>query len=321
MLTVCYYNEDLFRMQSDIGLTDIDWPQDSKIWLDFDGRPDDTEIARLAELLAIHPIAVRGLFDESRRPRLQEFTDQVYLGARAIVTREETADIELRHIGFFMGNGFLITAHFGALEIIDRGRKRLESNAGEVRGLGADHLLYLLLDCIVDDYYCAVDQMAEEIDDLDTRSDQNYDRRLQHDILQSKRHLLVLHKAITPLRDVMLNLRRTDNPMVSPHTEIYLRDIFEHVLQLLDTVDTYREVLTNSTELAMAATNNRMNEVMTVLTVITTFFVPLNFIAGFYGMNLIMPENQVAMTYPIVIGIMVSIVISMFFWLKHKKWL
>lgn len=321
MLTVCTYNKDFFTQQDDVLLSQISWPDDTCIWLDFDARPDDSEIARLADRLSIHPIAVKNLFDESLHPRLQEFADQVYLGARAIVQDGADGEIDLSHLGFFMGSRFLVTSHTRPLSILARTRSRLESNAGDALAQGSDYLLYLILDSLVDDYYDEVDQMAEAIDEIDSRASDTYDKHLQHDVSTSKRRLLVLHKAITPLRDILLNLRRTDQQIIQDHTEAYLRDIFEHILQLLDTIDTYREVLSNTTELAMAAASNRMNEVITVLTVVTSFFIPLNFIAGYFGMNLLMPEMNKAITYPIVIVLMLATVAGMFFWLKKKKWL
>jgi magnesium transporter len=321
MLTICTYNKDSFSLQSEISLSQTSWPDGTTIWLDFDSRPDEEEITRLTDKLSIHPIAIKNLFDESLRPRLQEFPGQVYLGARAIVQDGTGEDISLCHLGLFIGKHFLITSHSGPLSILARSATRLESNAGDALSLGPDYLLYLMLDSLVDDYYSEVDQMAETIDEIDSRAGETYDKHLQHDVSTSKRRLLMLHKAITPLRDILLNLRRTDQAMISAHTEIYLRDIFEHVLQLLDTIDTYREVLSNTTELAMAAASNRMNEVMTVLTVVTSFFIPLNFIVGYFGMNLLMPEIKNAVTYPVAIVLMLMSVFGMLIWFKRKKWL
>jgi magnesium transporter len=321
MLNICVYGENHFQYLEDTRLTDFVWPEAAGVWLDYTSRPAEPEIAELAGRLSIHPIALRNLFDEALRPRLQEFGSTVFLGARAVVQDGDAGELLLAPISFFLGTGFLLTAHPQAVPIVERARSRLESNAGSAQAMGTDYLLYLLLDCLVDDYYSEVDQMAEAIDEIDSRAGETYDKHLQADVLRSKRRLLVLHKAITPLRDILLNLRRTDQKIVSPHTEVYLRDIFEHILQLLDTIDTYREVLSNTTELAMAAASNRMNEVMTVLTVITSFFIPLNFIVGYFGMNLIMPEANRSVTYPIVIVIMVTTVLSMFYWFKRKKWL
>ncbi|MEA4889312.1 MAG: magnesium/cobalt transporter CorA [Clostridiaceae bacterium] len=333
MVNVCYYDKDAFDCQQYDRLTDIHWPTESKLWIDFSDEPSEDEIHWLSEQLGLHPIAIKSLFDASRHSRLQEFTQQIYLGTWVLTDEDpfsanegasapdDQSELQVKHLGLVLGGQFLISAHSGPLATIERSRKRLQDDAGEVRSQAPDFLLYQIMDGVVDDYYEAVDRMSEQIDDLDTRMDEPYDRRLQHDVLVSKRRLLVLHKAITPLRDTLLNLRRLDHPIISHHTDIYMRDIFEHILQLLDTIDTYRDVLSNTVELGMAAASNRMNEVMTVLTVVTSFFIPLSFITGYFGMNLAMPEMNNPITYPIVIGLMLATVISMIIWFKRKKWL
>lgn len=236
----------------------------------------------------------------------------------ADATETPTAFV-LRRLGIVLSDRFLITAHRVPLAAVDRLQVRLETDAAGIRKEMPDSLLYHLLDAVVDDYYEAVDQMSERIDDFDTRDGISYDSRLQRDILDNKRHLLILHKAIMPLRDTLLNLRRLDNPLIQEKTQPYMRDLFEHVLQLLDSIDNYRDVLTNTVELAMAATNNRLSEVMTVLTVVSTFFIPLNFIVGYFGMNLKMPEMAHPITYPIVIVVLIATVTFMYFWMRRRK--
>ncbi|MPN30307.1 Cobalt/magnesium transport protein CorA [bioreactor metagenome] len=136
-----------------------------------------------------------------------------------------------------------------------------------------------------------------------------------------KLRLLKLHKAIAPLRDALLNLRHTESPFISDHVSVYMRDAFENILQLLNMVETYREVLSTSSEMMMTVASNRMNETITFLTIISSFFIPLTFIVGFYGMNLRMPETQLSVTYPVVIALMAATVLLMFLWFRRKKWL
>ena len=299
-------------------------------WLDLGVEPDAAFKELMQVRLGIHPIAIRSLFDDVRHPRLLEFTDHFYMGFKVVVLEppqnrpHDSSGLHLTFLGLVLGPNFIVTAHLEPLALLNRTYERLQSNANQVRNIGTGRLLYLLLDSLVDDYFDTLDELAETIDDIDARATEltiKPDRQLQHDILDSKRQLLAMHKAISPLRDALLNMRRTDNALVGESNELYMRDVFEHILQLLDTIETYREVLSNTTELIMSAASNRMNEIMTFLTVFTTFFIPINFVAGFYGMNLIMPENQKAVTYPIVIGVMLLFILGMYIWFRHKKWL
>ncbi len=299
-------------------------------WLDLQAEPDAAFKEMMQMRLGIHPIALKSLFDDVRHPRMLEFADHFYMGFKVVVAGPgpdnavESSGLHLTFLSLVLGPHFIITAHLEPLSLLDRTLERLKANANQVQSVGTGRLLYLLLDSLVDDYFDRLDELAEAIDDIDARATEltvKPDRQLQHDILDSKRQLLAMHQAIAPLRDALLNMRRTDGALIGEANELYLRDIFEHILQLLDTIETYREVLSNTTELIMSAASNRMNEIMTFLTVFTTFFIPLNFIAGFYGMNLIMPENRQAVTYPIVIVIMLLLILGMFLWFRRKKWL
>jgi magnesium transporter len=249
-----------------------------------------------------------------------EYENHVFLNARAI--HQVPGDgSELTELAAVLGQHYVLTAHRDPLGLIERTLERVQGNAGHVRELGPAHLFYLLLDGLVDDYFEWVDALSETVDDIDARAGEPYDRHLSGDIAAGKRRVLTLHRAISPLRDALLNLRRTDHKFISDHTAVYIRDAFEHLLQLLETVETYREVLSSTTELMMSAASNRMNEVITALTLITSLFIPITFIAGFYGMNLMMPEFRSPIAYPIVIGVMVLTVAGMFIWFRRKKWL
>lgn len=291
-------------------------------WIDITASPDQDFLNQLEKLLGLHEIALDNLFDNLRNPRLLEFEDHLLLGTRTLAQTNDSLSIS--NLGIVLGKGFLLTAHDEPLLLIDQALRRVRANSNQVLTKGPDRLLYLILDTLVDDYYETLDQLSETIDDIDDRATllaHNRDMGLQHAILDTKRQLLAIHRAVAPLRDALLNLRRTNRTLISESAELYLRDVFEHILQLLDTVETYRDILSSTTELIMSAASNRMNEIMTFLTVFTTFFIPINFLTSYYGMNLVMPEAQIAVTYPILIAIMAAMLAFMFVWFKRKKWL
>ncbi len=291
-------------------------------WIDITSSPDQQFLNQLEQHLGLHEIALDNLFDNLKNPRLLEFDDHLLLGARVLNLSGD--EIALSNLGIVLGKGFLLTAHDEALPWLDRVIQRVFANSNQVLSKGPDRLLYIALDTLVDDYYEILDTLSETIDDIDDRATElahKTDIIIQRDILTTKRRLLAIHRAVAPLRDALLNLRRTNRTLISESSELYLRDVFEHILQLLDTVETYREILSSTTELIMSAASNRMNEIMTFLTVFTTFFIPINFITSYYGMNLIMPEAKAAITYPIMIALMASLLGLMFVWFKRKKWL
>ena len=292
------------------------------LWIDITQTPDQEFLNRLERQLGLHEIALDNLFDNLRNPRLLEFEDHLLLGSRVLYKLDE--ELAITNLGIVLGKGFILTAHEQPLMLIDRTLARARANSNQVLSNGPDRFLYLLLDTLVDDYYETIDLLSENIDSIDDRATElghKQDLQLQRDILHTKRQLLAIHRAVTPLRDALLNLRRSNRELISESAELYLRDIFEHILQLLDTVETYREILSSTTELIMSAASNRMNEIMTFLTVFSTFFFPINFITSFYGMNLVMPEAKIPVTYPVVLALMGVMIAFMFVWFKRKKWL
>lgn len=292
------------------------------IWVDISGSPDQELLNGLEQRLGLHAIALDNLFDNLRNPRLLEFEDHLLLGTRVLTKAD--SEIEISNFGLVLGQGFLLTAHDEPMPWLEHVLQRIKANNNQVLSKGPDRLMHLLLDTLVDDYYEILDGLSEIIDDIDDRATElvhKTDIAVQRDILSTKRQLLAIHRAVAPLRDALLNLRRTNRVLISESSELYLRDVFEHILQLLDTVETYREILSSTTELIMSAASNRMNEIMTFLTVFTTFFIPINFITSYYGMNLIMPEARLAVTYPIMLALMAALVALMFVWFKRKKWL
>lgn len=305
-------------------LTQIPRGEEHFLWLDIGESPDQEFLNQIEKLLGLHEIALDNLFDNLRNPRLLEFQDHLLLGSRVLLPLDNGDELEITNLGLVLGQGFILTAHDRPLPIIDHILDRARSNSNQVLSNGPDRFLYLVLDTLVDEYYETLDTLSESIDSIDDRATalgHKQDLQLQRDILHTKRQLLAIHRAVTPLRDALLNLRRSNRTLINESAELYLRDVFEHILQLLDTVETYREILSSTTELIMSAASNRMNEIMTFLTVFSTFFFPINFITSYYGMNLVMPEARLPMTYPFMIGLMGVMIAIMFIWFKRKKWL
>lgn len=289
-------------------------------WIDIEDGDSHGAVNALAEHFQIHPLAIASLEAPFDQPRLEEFEHHVMLNAR-VLTDTSVADVGLVRLVVLMGIDFIITVHAQPLNMIERTIERMRGDTLHMLRQKADFIFYLLLDSLGDSYFTLLDRLSEDIDDIDDRVTERYDKALQTEIMQTKRRLLTLHRAIAPLRDALLNLRHAESPFISEHVSVYMRDAFENILQLLNMVETYREVLSNSSEMMMTVASNRMNETITFLTIISSFFIPLTFIVGFYGMNLRMPEAGLPITYPVVIAVMSVTVMLMFLWFRRKKWL
>ncbi len=292
------------------------------VWFDFRGPMDKAIAARLIDGWDLHALAVHAVTDLSGIVRLQEYATHVALALTVIAT--DTADTAgVRRIGLLLGRGYLMTYHEGDERVIadvsDRIGDRIPQKSGSA------YLLYELLDCLLEDYFEAIERISERIDDLDSRlterDDSKTQARLQEEILSIKRQLLVLNRALTPLRDSLQSIRHTDGGLISDSDRAYLGHASNQVLSILESVISDREILTGAAELLMSTATKRMNEVMTFLTVFTTLFIPINFIASFYGMNLMIPEFGMHNAYPVVIGVMVAIVAGMFLWFRRRGWL
>lgn len=293
------------------------------VWIDFEGVMDPAVAERLTDAWNLHALAVHMASDPAAGSvRLQEHASHLSLGLTAVPEGGADPDGQ-RRIGVVMGRDYLLTFHAGREPVVESMAERLAT--GIPSKAGAAYLLYELLDMLLEGYFESTESISEAIDSLDARlTDRNDAKslaRMQEEILTIKKRLLALHRALIPLRDSLQSMRQTDGGLIRDSDRAYLRHASDQVLSILDTVSGDRDVLAGASEILMSAGTKRMNEVMTFLTVFTTFFIPINFIASVYGMNLLMPEFGYRWSYPIVLGVMAVIVAGMFLWFRRRGWL
>ena len=292
------------------------------LWLDFYGVLSASLISHLVTVWGLHALAIHAASDSSASTRLQEYSTHISLGLR-VITGDTGSMTAAARISILMGQGFLMTFHEKEEPVLASVQERIADRLP--RSSGAAYLMYEMLDGLMEGYFEAIEGISELIDDLDARLTERDDAkslaRLQEEILGIKRRLLVLHRALTPLRDSLQSIRHTDGGLINDTDRAYLRHAADQVLSILDNIASDREILAGASEILMSAATKHMNEVMTFLTVFTAFFIPINFIAGFYGMNLIMPEFGMKGAYPVVIAVMATIVASMFLWFRRRGWL
>ncbi|MBC7773523.1 MAG: magnesium/cobalt transporter CorA [Pyrinomonadaceae bacterium] len=296
------------------------WPV---TWVNVDGLGDASLIAALGELFGLHSLALEDVLNTHQRAKVDVFSDHLY-----IVTREvELSDrLDTDQISMFLGKNYVITFQERTGDCLGAVRERIRKSA-VFRSHAPDYLAYALLDAVIDGYFPTLEQLGERIESLEEEVVLNPKDDLVHRIHATKRELLTLRRAIWPARDAINTLLRDPNPLIRDETRLYLRDCHDHVIQVIDMMETYRELGSDLMDIYLSSLSNRLNSVMKVLTMIATIFMPLSFIVGIYGMNfnrehpLNMPELDWKYGYPAVWGVILCTVAGMAYYFWRNGWL
>ena len=288
-------------------------------WINAECFDDPGEINQLAETFKIHPLTVEDIIETSQRPKTEEFDDYLFITFKAVNPSE---GLEFEHMSLIITTDTVLTFQEKPGDYFDGIRKRILNNAGRIRRMGADYLAYAIIDAVVDEYFIILDSLGSEIEDFEDRAVDEKDESFINDIRQIKQKLLKVRRVVWPLRESLSLLMHLDSKRISNELEPFLKDLYDHIIQAAETVETYRELVAGVMEVNLSAASNRLNKVMKVLTIISTIFIPLTFIVGVYGMNFrFMPELEQPLAYPIIWGIMGAIALGMLLFFKRRKWL
>ena len=295
---------------------------DKVTWFNIDGLSNTKDIEKLGKYYDLHQLIIEDIVNTNQRPKIDEYQDYIYVVAKMLY-HGKNGHIENEHISFVLGKDYVLSFQEAGGDVFNNVRDRLSESHGRIRSNGADYLLFALLDAIVDNYFIVIEDIADKIENLEERlfeSQPNDD--ITFEIQELKRAILRIRRAVFPLREVVSRLEKMDGDLINDRTRNYLRDLYDHILQVSDNIDIYREMTWGLMDMYMTTISNKMNEVMKVLTIIATIFIPLTFIAGIYGMNFeFMPELQWKYSYYVLWGIMLTIFVLMLFYFKRKKWL
>jgi magnesium transporter len=292
-------------------------------WINVNAIHDVGLIRALGDAFGIHPLTLEDLVNTLQRPKIEEFPNYTFIVLKMLSFNETTQNVDVEHVSLILGERFVLSFQEEAGDVFGAVRERLRSAKGRLRSMKADYLAYSLMDAVVDHYFIAVERIGEQIEELDERSlsEQNPEEDIS-EIHRLKRVILMLRRAAWPLREEIGALEKSELAMVSPETRVYWRDLYDHTIQILDMADTYRDILGGMHDTYLTSMSNRMNEIMKVLTIIATIFIPLTFIAGVYGMNFAyMPELQWRWGYYLVWGVMLAVGGGLLAYFKKKKWL
>lgn len=299
------------------------WPV---LWVNVDGLGDANAINALGEMFKLHKLALEDVVNVHQRAKVEPYPDNVYIVARmAEISQSRVGGDQL---SMFVGKNCVLTFQERAGDCFDSVRDQIRNARGRVRASGPDFLAYLLVDAVVDHYFPLLEQFGEIIEDLEDRVVENPHRLLIARIHETKHDLLVLRRTIWPLREAVHALFREPIPFFAEETRLHLRDTYDHTVQIIDLLETYRETASSMLDIYLSALSNRMNEIMKVLTIIATIFIPLSWVAGVYGMNFRtekspfnMPELDWYWGYPFALFLMVAIVVAEVYFFWRKGWL
>jgi magnesium transporter len=296
-------------------------PAGSVTWVNVEGIGRLELLKRLGDCYGIHPLVLEDIANTDQRPKAEEYDQYLFVVLKMLLP--VASGVVSEQVSLVLGEGWLLTFQEGlAGDPFGPVRERLKAGQGRIRSQEADFLTYSLLDVIVDNYFIVLEQAAEHIELLEEELMRSPSQRTLAEIYRLKRELLFIHKAIWPLREVISSLIRRESHLVKPSTLIYLRDLYDHTIQVIETVETLRDMLSGMLDIYLSSVSYRMNGIMKVLTIIATIFMPLTFIVGLYGMNFKhMPELEWRWGYPAVLLLMVAVTAGMLMFFRRKDWL
>jgi len=292
-------------------------------WFNIDGIHDVGMLQKIGDEFHLHPLTLEDIVNAEQRPKFEEYDDYLFIVLKMIRYDERTKQILPEQVSLILRNNVLLSFQEGIEgDVFESIRERLRNGRGKIRTLGADYVCYTLIDSVVDNYFSILESIGEDIEDLEEELLENPTPKTLHKIHHLKRELIFLRKSVWPLREVIGALQRDDSPFLSQTTNIFLRDVYDHTIQVIDTLETYRDMLSGMIDIYMSSISNKLNEVMKVLTIIATVFIPLTFIVGVYGMNFeCMPELKWPFGYALVWGVMLLLAGGMFVYFRRKRWL
>jgi len=320
-IEVIQYTEGDVREERVASIADIAdlKDHDGVTWLNIEGLGSVEMIEELNNHLGLHPLALEDALNTHQRPKADEYRDHLYVVLRMLHHEDE---VETEQVSVFLGRNFVVTLQEHPGDCLDSIRDRIRTKKGQIRSHGADYLMYAIVDAIIDSYFPFLEKLGEVLEELEDDVIAQPVPRTLGRVHAVKHDLLKARRATWPVREVISGILRDESPFIGETARIYLRDCYDHAVQVLDVVETYRELASGLMDVYMSSVSNRMNEVMKVLTIIATIFIPLTFIAGIYGMNFEwMPELKWKAGYPVVWVVMIAITVFMIVLFRRAGWL
>lgn len=296
-------------------------------WINIDGLHQVEVLEKLGSCYGIHPLVLEDILTD-QRPKVEDYDDYIFIVLKMLYYNENGDDtlgetkIDVDQVSMILGSNFIISFKEKEVDVFNPLRDRLRMARGKIRKQGADYLAYSMMDSIVDHYFVIMERLGERFEELEDMVVANPEPGILPTIYNLKRDMLFMRKSVWPLREAISRLQRTDSHLVSESTKIYLRDVYDHTIQVIENIETFRDMSASLLETYLSSLSNKLNEVIKLLTVISTIFIPLTFLAGVYGMNFrFMPELESPWGYPAVLILMLLVVVVMLAYFRRKEWI
>ncbi len=304
--------EDAFKFEA----------EDRTTWININGLSNTAEIEKVGKHFELHPLIIEDIVNTNQRPKIDDYQDYYYVVAKMLYYKED-GQLENEHISMVLGKDYVLTFQESGGDVFDGVRERLAKAKGRIRSRGADYLVFALLDAIVDNYFAVVEEMSDKIEALEEQLfNSQPNNHTTFEIQELKKTMLRIRRAVFPLREVVGRLEKSKSGLIQAETTDYIRDLQDHMIQVSENIEIYREMTWGLMDMYMTTISNKMNEVMKVLTIMASIFIPLTFLAGIYGMNFeYMPELEYRYSYPILLGSMFLLLLGMLYYFKRKHWL
>ncbi|HEY8402187.1 MAG TPA: magnesium/cobalt transporter CorA [Cytophagaceae bacterium] len=323
-LEVINYNQDFLHEKT------VNNPYDCRpdnfvnsiAWINIDGIHDVKLIQEIGEYYNLHPLLMEDISSPGQRPKLDDYDDYIFTVLNMLQYDEKKREVKAEQISFVLGENYVLSFQEDPTDIFNPNRERIRGGKGKTRKSGPDYLMYSLIDTIVDNYYIILEKIGDQIEELENKIITNPGPNWLKDIYSLKRELIGLRKTVWPLRELISKLERDEHKFIKPETQVFYKDVYDHTIQVIDTIESFRDILSGLLDVYLSQTSNKMNSIMKILTVISTIFIPLTFITGIYGMNFHnMPELRWENGYYMVLALCGFIFVAMIVFFKTKKWL
>lgn len=290
-------------------------------WLNVTGVHDEALIQEIGEIFKVHPLVLEDIANTTQRPKVEEYEDYFFVVIKTAFFDDKSHEMNLEQISLIVGKDYVISLQEKEDDILGELMERIRNNKGKLRKLGSDYLMYGIMDTVVDHYFLVLEKVGEQIEVMEEALIQKADQKVLAKIYTLKQELLFLRKSIWPMREIVNILQRMENNLLQPETAVYMRDLYDHTVQVMETVETFRDMTSGMLDLYLSTISNKMNEVMKILTIFSAIFIPLTFLSGVYGMNFdFMPELKWRFGYFLWWGLVTILALGMMLFFKRKKW-
>jgi magnesium transporter len=323
-ITIIDYNDANCEIKSPASCEEC-YPYKDKpsvTWINIDGLHELPVIEKIGAHFGLHPLLLEDLVNTEQRPKLEDYDSYFFIVLKMLSLNPQNSEINSEQISLILGSNFVLSFQETEGDIFDPIRDRIKNNKGRIRKMGADFLAYSLMDAIVDNYFIILEKLGERVELLEDELVQKPTQSTLHEIHKLKREMIFLRRSVWPLREVLASLERDESPLLTPQVSPFFRDVYDHTIQVIDTIETLRDMLSGMIDIYLSSISNRMNAVMKVLTVIATIFMPLTFLVGVYGMNFkFIPLAEWSYGFYSIWAASLVIALAMLIYFKRRRWL